>query len=611
MANVTHRLNAAPGLRLLRVLATGMLAASTFAAAQVQSDVSAADPDPPARAGRISLLSGPVTFTDFRTDEEFDATLNWPITSQQRLATGRQGRAEVRIGSTAIRLDGETVVDFNRIDDEVIQFTVQRGSAAVRVRNRDKLHEIDVLTPRERIAFEDVGRYRIDVNRTPGVTAVTAFVGTARISGEHMSFVVKSGQRGELTATPTVGFQLLAATPDVFDDWVAQRDRRDDAVRSTRYVSPEMTGVESLDDYGEWRTIDTYGAVWFPAAVPVGWVPYRHGRWAYVPPWGWTWIDDAPWGFAPFHYGRWVYIRNAWAWVPGAYVARPCYAPALVAWYGTPGVSVSVSIGTVGWFPLGPGEVYIPAYRYSHRYIQYVNYGHVTNINVTVINPPPHYRYRQPNFSTWAPADAIVRRTPVKRVIQAAPDEWVKLPVSPQPPIRVSGEGRKFKTQVAAPTDSGRGGGSDNDGRTVLAPRVDAPVRVAPRGGEAHEREKPIRPPVARIAPGADERPQQPVQRAPRAIAPRIETPAPIERPRLDAPRVEAPQPPRPPKVVPINPTPAPTAEVGVPPRQFAPRAAPAPRAEAPVPRVAPPRRDQNDDALRPKPAPRERVMAQ
>lgn len=610
MAAVSQRSTARSVLPPGTLFAALLCLAGALTPAYAQSSTAEPDSDPPARVGRISLLSGPVTFTDFRTDEEFGAVPNWPITSQQRLGTGRHGRAEVRIGSTSLRLNGETVVDFNRIDDEVVRFTVQRGSVAVRVRNRDKLRELDVLTPRERIDFEDVGRYRIDVDRTPGITAVTAFVGTARISSAQMSFVVHSGQRGEVSAAPAIGFQLVAPATDVFDDWVAQRDRRDDALRSTRYVSPEMTGVESLDEYGEWRTVETYGAVWFPASVPVGWVPYRYGRWAYVPPWGWTWIDDAPWGFAPFHYGRWVYIRGAWAWVPGAYVARPCYAPALVAWYGSPGVSVSIGVGSVGWFPLGPGEIYIPGYRYSQRYISYVNYGHVTNItNITVINPPPHYRYRQPNFSTWAPADAIVRRTPVQRVIQAAPNEWVKLPIAPQPPIKVSGDGRKFKTQIAAPTDVRR------DAANIGEPRVETPVRVKPgreRGPEPDARpDVPLRPPVARVAPGND-RPVPPVQNPPR-----VEIPRPIA-PRIEGPRADSPA--RPPKAMPPEPVPAPPpGQVGSPPRQFAPRAIPAPhvepapaRAEPPVQRVVPPRRELKDDGPpRPRPAPREATAIQ
>jgi hypothetical protein len=50
--------------------------------------------------------------------------------------------------------------------------------------------------------------------------------------------------------------------------------------------------------------------------MPVGWAPYRHGHWAHVMPWGWTWIDDALWGFVPFHYGRWAMLGGGWGWVP-------------------------------------------------------------------------------------------------------------------------------------------------------------------------------------------------------------------------------------------------------------------------------------------------------
>lgn len=604
MVTGRQHMSAASGKGLAWYLA-GLLIAVGTTAARAQPDTSVTEPDPPARVGRISLLSGPVTFTDFRNDEEFAAVLNWPMTSQQRLGTGRHGRAEVRIGSTSLRLDGDTVVDFIRIDDDAIQFTVQRGTVALRLRNREKLRELDVSTPRERIRFEDVGRYRIDVDRTPGITAITAFVGAARVSNDRMSFVIHSGQRGEVSVAPSLGFQLVAPATDVFDDWVAQRDRRDDSLRSTRYVSAEMTGVESLDEYGEWRTVETYGDVWFPSAVPVGWVPYRFGRWAYIPPWGWTWIDDAPWGFAPFHYGRWVYIRGAWAWVPGPYVARPCYAPALVAWYGSPGVSVSVIVGSVGWFPLGPGEIYVPGYRHSQRYITYVNYGIVTN--VTVVTRQPSYRYRQPNFSTWAPADAIVRRRPVQRVIQAAPNEWVKLPTAPQPPIKVSGEGRKFKTrldEVANPT--GRTGDS-------VPPRVEVPPRGVPGRERGLENDTPQdkRPPRSRY-PG-DDRTREPVSRPPR-----LDPPRPIP-PRMDAPSTDATVA-RPPKVAPVEVAPSPpTGHVGAPPRQFAPRVpaethvgGPGARGDPPVQPIAPPRREPSDEAVpRAKPAPRDRAAVQ
>ena len=69
--------------------------------------------------------------------------------------------------------------------------------------------------------------------------------------------------------------------------------------------------------YGVMVRQPEYGQVWYPQVAP-DWVPYREGSWAYVAPWGWTWVDSEPWGFAPFHYGRWADIGGRWGWVPGA-----------------------------------------------------------------------------------------------------------------------------------------------------------------------------------------------------------------------------------------------------------------------------------------------------
>src|SRR5437763_12308386 len=82
-----------------------------------------------------------------------------------------------------------------------------------------------------------------------------------------------------------------------------------------------------------------------------------------------------------------------WAWVPGPVAVRPVYAPALVAWVGGPRFSMAVGFGGgvagVAWFPLGPREVYVPAYRASPVYVNRVNVTNTTivnNINVTNIN---------------------------------------------------------------------------------------------------------------------------------------------------------------------------------------------------------------------------------
>jgi hypothetical protein len=186
-----------------------------------------------------------------------------------------------------------------------------------------------------------------------------------------------------------------APAPDELDNWCAERDVRETRAVSRRYLPPTVIGYEDLDQYGSWKEESEYGPVWYPREVAVGWAPYHYGHWAWIQPWGWTWIDDASWGFAPFHYGRWAYIGNRWGWCPGPIavvgyhgpVIRPYYAPALVAWFGGAHWGVSVSLGpSLGWVPLGFGEVYTPAYACSRRYFSNVNVYNtriVKNVNIT------------------------------------------------------------------------------------------------------------------------------------------------------------------------------------------------------------------------------------
>jgi hypothetical protein len=93
---------------------------------------------------------------------------------------------------------------------------------------------------------------------------------------------------------------------DDFDRWSRERDRSEDTSVPARYVSPNVIGAQDLDAHGSWRVDASHGNVWVPNRVAVGWTPYRDGHWAWVAPWGWTWVDDAPWGFAVSHYGRWA-----------------------------------------------------------------------------------------------------------------------------------------------------------------------------------------------------------------------------------------------------------------------------------------------------------------
>jgi hypothetical protein len=55
----------------------------------------------------------------------------------------------------------------------------------------------------------------------------------------------------------------------------------------------------------------------------------------------------------------------------------------MVAWVGGAGIGVAVGIGgpAVGWFPLGPREVFVPAYGYSPAYMERINVTNTVIVN--------------------------------------------------------------------------------------------------------------------------------------------------------------------------------------------------------------------------------------
>src|ERR1700745_1147779 len=122
-----------------------------------------------------------------------------------------------------------------------------------------------------------------------------------------------------------------------------------------------------------------------------------------LPPRTWPWVEDEPWGFAPFHYGRWAFVESSWCWVPGPVYVRPVYAPALVAFVGGGGFHLAVGVGEgVAWFPLAPGEVYVPPYRVSRVYVNNVNITN-TRVNITqVTNVYNNYTVNHTNINRIA-----------------------------------------------------------------------------------------------------------------------------------------------------------------------------------------------------------------
>jgi hypothetical protein len=347
--------------------------------------------DPPSRVARLSYFDGSVSFQAGGSGDWGNAAKNRPVTIGDKIWVDKDSRAELQAGQASIHLGAMTALSFLNLDQNITQMRLAEGSLNFRVREfrEDDTYEVD--TPNVAFTVREAGAFRIDVNENGDGTIVTVIRGEGEVTAGGKSHVVRSGELAEFNGTDAdIDYHTdRAPQADDFDRWAADRDRREENSVSARYVSRDTVGYSDLDDNGTWSQEPNYGAVWYPNTVAVGWAPYSYGYWSYVGPWGWTWVDYAPWGFAPFHYGRWNYFGSRWGWCPGPIGYYPVYGPAFVGFLGG---GFGVGIG-VGWFPLGFGEVYHPWYGYRRggAYIRNINIHNtyirnVNNVNFNSVN---------------------------------------------------------------------------------------------------------------------------------------------------------------------------------------------------------------------------------
>jgi hypothetical protein len=454
-----------------------MLFVAVLLTAYLPQRAAADQNDPPGRVARLKYVQGAVSFQPAGEPDWVSAVANRPMTTGDKLWADAGARAELRIGSGTIRLDSSTGFSFLNLDDRTVQLQLTQGTLDIRVKRLDNGEIFEVDTPNQAFSILRPGQYRVQASEDGNSTFVTVRSGDGEATGGGQTYSVHAGERGTFTGTDSITAEVVSAGGnDEFANWGDTRNRHDDGSRSTRYLSPNVVGYEDLDDNGSWRSDPSYGNVWTPR-VSSGWAPYHDGHWAWISPWGWTWVDDAPWGYAPFHYGRWISSRGDWCWVPGPMAIEPVYAPALVAFIGGSNFGVSISVGgggyggNVGWFPLGPSEVYVPGYTTSRGYVDRVNVSNtivstttitnvynnqVTNINNTTINNTninttniKYINKTVPGGVTAVPRDAFVNAQMVaKSAVAVNPQQIAAAPVTSRAVVA------PIKTSVLGPAAS-------------------------------------------------------------------------------------------------------------------------------------------------------------
>jgi len=438
------------------------------------------DVDPPGRVARLNYIQGSVSYQVSGDSDWVQADPNRPLTTGDNLWVDQNSRGEVHIGSTAIRMWSETGISFLNLDDRTAQIQLAQGTIEVHLRNMSPGDAWEIDTPNLAFTLTRSGEYRISTDPNSNTTTITVREGEGTVTGGGESWDLQPGQQYILSGTDELSYDAEPQPGfDDFENWCQSRDQMENNSPSARYVSRDIDGYYDLDNNGSWENVPDYGEVWVPNNVEVGWAPYHYGHWVWIAPWGWTWVDNEPWGFAPFHYGRWAVVGAGWAWVPGPIVVRPVYAPALVAFVGGGGWSVSVGFGGgfagVAWFPLGPRDVFVPAYHCSQRYVtnvnvtntRVVNVTQVTNVyntvivnrtvnNTTIVNNNVHYTYENnARAITAVSKETFVNARPVQSAAVHVTDDQIRnvhvVENAPAAPTRTSYVSATAKVSTARP----------------------------------------------------------------------------------------------------------------------------------------------------------------
>ncbi|MBA2649852.1 MAG: FecR domain-containing protein [Legionella sp.] len=412
---------------------------------------------------RLSYINGSVSFLPAGESRWVKANLNRPLVNGDRLWSGDKSFLELQFETATLRMGNMTSVKILSINEKMSQLQLSTGTIIIRVWPSKTKKMFEVSTPNLAFTIIEPGVYRVSVNSQSKITLVSVIRGNGRVYGYKGAFQINQGRSCPFGPNLQMYRCTKILAPDSLESWSLKRDSLRKG--TYKYVSSEMIGFEDLERYGRWRVSTKYGNVWVPT-VEAGWVPYRNGHWTWIRHWGWTWVDNYPWGFAPFHYGRWAFLEGRWSWVPGRRNIQPVYAPALVVFVGGANFNLKLPTGNLGiaWFPLAPGEIYLPPRHINRDYFFRVNIGHTqrsmpfltaifNNRNTNVV-----YQNAQLNSAISAvPTQTFVHSQPVHQAIVPMPSQAIinapKIQAAPVAPEKSSGLGGKGMDVTQPPSN--------------------------------------------------------------------------------------------------------------------------------------------------------------
>src|SRR5439155_21760845 len=108
--------------RAMRLLARSLRLLLLLRFARVGSAI--AQREPPARVGRVSIVSGALAFFGPGDDDWSAARVNLPVAAGAWLATDPQTRAEIRVGAASVDLANDTQLNIAELRGKLMQLAL-------------------------------------------------------------------------------------------------------------------------------------------------------------------------------------------------------------------------------------------------------------------------------------------------------------------------------------------------------------------------------------------------------------------------------------------------------------------------------------------------------
>lgn len=418
-------------------------------------------PEVTARVARIGFLRGEAQIRRADSQDWERATQNLPIVEGDQLATASGSRLEIQFNSqTYLRLAENSILKIVSLKDESIAVSLPEGTLSLRVLSFDKAKSsFEIDAPQTTIAVQRAGMYRVDAGNKDNSEVRIAITdsGEARIYSENSGFSLRSGRSARLYLDGNFAGEWetgdASRYADEFDEWASDRDttiaKRLSNANYDQYYDRDIYGAEDLSEYGEWIYSRKYGYVWKPyrdtTSRYADWSPYRYGHWRWIPPYGWTWVNDEPWGWATYHHGRWIWDDGYWAWTPYGQkrLRRSWWSPGLVV--------VTYSGSLICWYPLPYDYGHYDYNRHWRRNRGGYGGGNTTIINnntTVIVNNPPSQNPQNPN----QPPVNQPEMTNEQRAERLRTPSMMRVPPGSVISVDASGFGRDTKGYRPAPT---------------------------------------------------------------------------------------------------------------------------------------------------------------